>query len=212
MTGNPLIIDAGPALNFLAAGEQDLLCDVIDLRERTLLMPQTVHDEIHNKAERANGARFSACPGRLTSLLEAQRIQMLSDDPEDKNLVRQVERVAGIPMIRRVKEPKDLGETLVLAHALRMTADGQSVVVLIDESEGTKKARMYGLKVLTTVGVLVAAAGYGLVQDRGEMQSRYESIAQYDDGLPGWDRDANRNQLADKRIYLAHQQKYATKK
>jgi hypothetical protein len=137
---------------------------------------------------------------------------MLSDDPEDKSLVRQVERVAGIPMVRRVKEPKDLGETLVLAHALRMTAEGQSVVVLIDESEGTKKARMYGLKILTTVGVLAAAAGYGLIQDRREMQTRYESIAEYDDGLPGWDRDASRNRLADKRIYLAHQERYAPKR
>lgn len=212
MTGKPLIIDAGPALNFLAAGKADLLCDVIDRRDRRLLMPQTVRDEIHEIVERPRGAKFAACPGRLAAFIEAERIEVLSDSVEDTPLVNQVLRVAGIPMIRRVKEPKDLGETLVLAHALRLTAEGQSVVVLIDEREGSKKARMYGLKVITTVGVLLAAAEYGLVENRVEMKAVYESISQFDDGLPGWDPNPARNRLADKTLYLAHQTKHGSKK
>lgn len=212
MTGNPLIIDAGPALNFLAAGKQDLLCDVVDRRERKLLMPQTVHDEIHQIVKRPRGAQFRACPDRLTALMDAERIGVLSDSIKDGALVAQVERVAGVPMIRRVKQPKDLGETLVLAHALRLTAEGESVIVLIDEREGTQKARMYGLKVITTVGVLAAAAGYGLIENRVDMREMYESIAAFDTGLPGWDRDISRNKLADKTIYLAHREKYAAKK
>lgn len=212
MTGKLVVIDAGPALNFLAAGKADLLCDVIDRRERTLLMPQTVRDEIHQIVERPRGGKFGACPGRLAAFIEAERIEVVADSIEDKPLVSQVLRVAGIPMIRRVKEPKDLGETLVLAHALRLRAEGQSVVVLIDEVEGSKKARMYGLKVITTIGVLLAAAEYGLVEDRVEMKAVYESIAQFDDGLPGWDSNPARNPLADKTLYLAHKTKHPTKK
>ena len=114
-------------------------------------------------------------------------------------------------MIRRLREPKDLGETLVLAHALCLRNEGKSVVVLLDEVEGTKKARMYGLTVITTIGILIAAANYGLVPDRGEMRETYEAIAQFDDGLPKWDSDPSRNKLADRTIYLAHRVKHATK-
>lgn len=69
---------------------------------------------------------------------------------------------------------------------------------------------MYGLKVISTVGILLAVAEYGRVENRLEMKSVYESIAQIDDGIPGWGSNPARNPLTDKTIYLAHKTKHAS--
>lgn len=203
----PLIIDAGPALNFLASGNHELLCDVMDRRQKSLLIPQTVRDEVHGRAQGARGERFKQCPARLEHLLTTGRLTVLVDDIENPRLVQKVEEVAGIPMARRISEPKDLGEVLVIAHALQIQEDGIPVTLLIDDRNGAEKARELGLRVVTTEGVLYFCATDDMVENRGQMKAIYENLAQFDDGLPGWDPDPKRNPLADRTLYLSHRLK-----
>jgi len=61
--------------------------------------------------------------------------------------------------------------------------------------------------VVTTEGVLRFCASEDMVANRGEMNAIYENLAQFDDGLPGWDSDPMRNPLSDKTLYLPHRRK-----
>lgn len=204
---NPLVIDAGPALCFLAAGYQDLLCSAVEIRNRRLLMPQTVRGEVHGRARGRKGRPFRQGPDRLQGLIKAGRIDVLPDDVEDLDLVRHLEAVAGIPMVARLTDTDDLGEEIVIAHALKLREQGQDVVVLIDDKGGERKAKQHQLRSITTVGVLKTCAVEGLVTTRGEMREIWERIAPLDDGHPGWNTDPASNVLADKTLYVQHRAK-----
>ena len=82
----------------------------------------------------------------LEHLLTTGRLAILADDIESPNLVRIVEEVVGIPMLNRLKNPKDLGGILVIAHSLQLQEDGSSVTVLIDDKDGARKAKDKGLR------------------------------------------------------------------
>ena len=57
---------------------------------------------------------------------------MLSDDATPE-LATVIQRISGLPMDERRRHPKDLGETMVIAHAVVAAETGQSVTILMDE-------------------------------------------------------------------------------
>lgn len=64
---------------------------------------------------------------------------MLSDD-QTPELATVVHRITQQPMKQRVKHPKDLGETMVIAHAVVAAEAGQTVTILIDDGPGAHTA------------------------------------------------------------------------
>jgi NAD(P)-dependent dehydrogenase (short-subunit alcohol dehydrogenase family) len=109
-----------------------------------------------------------------------------------------VERITGLPMEERMQESRDLGETMVIAHAVAFAEDGADVTVLIDDSEGARtatlemrrlerlrqKGRAVGSLILIgTLTVLEHAAGGKDLPDRAMMRSVYERLREHDDGL-----------------------------
>ena len=59
-------------------------------------------------------------------------IQILSDDVTPE-LATVVQRISGLPMDQRRRQPKDLGETMVIAHAVVAAESGQPVTILMDD-------------------------------------------------------------------------------
>lgn len=139
-------------------------------------------------------------------------LEILSDDVTDE-LAVVVQRIAGIPMIERVRSSKDLGETMVVAHAVVAAERGEHVIVLIDDGGGRvvaaqEAARLQRLKkhrpevgaisLVTTVTVLKTAAGGEHLPDKDAMRDLYGKLRGIDDGLlplaqtglmdlPSWD-------------------------
>lgn len=179
--GRPLIIDAGPTLTFTAAGKRDLLMGVVTERGSRLLAPEAVIEEVARKALQQQ--RFERCAGILDGLIAAGRVETLCDDISDEALSQQVHRLTGVGTTTRLGESKDLGETMVIAHALKQQAAGADVRVFIDEWRGQRVAQSYGLKVVSTETILVGAITFGLITDRGEMRLVYERLRGFDDGL-----------------------------
>ena len=102
-------------------------------------------------------------------------------------------------MAERMKQGKDLGEIMVIAHAVVAAESGQTVTVLIDDGCGaavatSEIARLQRLSIsgrsvgsitlASTLTVLRRAAGKEHLPDRAAMRSTYRRLRELDDGLP----------------------------
>lgn len=185
------IIDAGPSLNFLSVNQERLLIRVLG----QLSVPKTVQGEVLRKA--SQDTRFRAA-GATWRKLTPKWVQVLSDDPTPE-LTAVVERITRLPALERLQRSKDLGELMVVAHAVVAAESGQTVRVLIDDGQGARLAtaeaarlerlRSQGkpvgvVELVSTLTVLEVAVQKGLVADRGAMRDLYGRMRNLDDGLP----------------------------
>lgn len=185
------IIDAGPGLNFFSINKERLLLGTLG----PLCAPETVRDEILRKAKADR--RFAAAQ-TVWSKLPERLMQVMSDD-EVPALAAVVHRISRLPMSERLKQRRDLGETMVIAHAIVAAEAGESVTVLIDDGAGAKIAtleiarlqrkrargdRVGTLRLIRTLTVLERAAGSEHLPDRAAMRDTYERMRRLDDGLP----------------------------
>jgi hypothetical protein len=191
MTQQRPIIDAGPGLNFLSINKERLLIAMLG----RLTAPAVVEAEVLRKAAQDQRFRPAAAAWRK---LTPTWIQILPDDltPE---LARVVHRITQQPMAERLKQSKDLGETMVIAHAVVAAEAGADVIVLIDDGLGAQTAtgeirrlerrrgtdRTVGsIRLASTLTVLEKAAGTVHINDKAQMREIYERMRTLDDGLP----------------------------
>ena len=185
------IIDAGPSLNFLSINKERLLIATMG----KLSAPEAVQTEVYRKA--GQDARFR--PAEMSwRKLTPTYIEILADDPTEE-LSRVVNRITDQRMDERLKQPKDLGETMVIAHAVVAADAGADVVVLIDDGRGARVAtreiqRLRRVRnaggsagsiiLASTVTVLTKAVGMQHIRDKAEMREIYRRLRGLDDGLP----------------------------
>lgn len=125
-------------------------------------------------------------------------MQILSDD-QTPELAAVVHRITRLLMEERLKHPKDLGETMVIAHAVVAAESGETVTVLIDDGSGARIAtseinRLRRLRpsghaagsimLLSTLTILERAAGGQHIPDKATMRNIYDRPRGLDDGLP----------------------------
>jgi hypothetical protein len=185
------IIDAGPGLNFLSANKERLLIAVLG----PLSVPEAVQDEVLRKSRQDDRFRAAAT---VWKKLTPRWIQILSDDVTPE-LATVVQRISGLPMDQRRRQPKDLGETMVIAHAVVAAESGQSVTILMDDGPGASIATFEisrlqrlgfsgqpvgSITLASTLTVLGRAAGNQYLPDRAVMRDTYNRLRGLDDGLP----------------------------
>jgi hypothetical protein len=185
------IIDAGPGLNFLSINRERLLIAVLG----ELTAPETVQDEVFRKS--AQDSRFRAA-ATVWRKLTPRWIQILPDDATPE-LAAVVQRISGLPMDERKRQSRDLGETMVIAHAVIAAETGQTVTILIDDGPGAQIATLEisrldrlrssgcpvgAIRLASTLTVLERAAGTGHLPDRTAMRDIYQRLRGLDDGLP----------------------------
>ena len=185
------IIDAGPGLNFLSINKERLLIAVLG----PISAPETVRDEVFRKSRQDDRFRAAATVRRK---LAGRWIQILPDDVTPE-LAAVVQRISGLPMAERINHPKDLGEIMVIAHAVVTAESGHPAIVLIDDGPGAAIAtseirrlqrlassgRAVGsITLASTLTVLGRAAGTEHLPDRAAMRDTYRRLRELDDGLP----------------------------
>jgi hypothetical protein len=190
MSGRP-IIDAGPGLNFLSINKERLLIAVLG----AFSAPETVQSEVLRKSQQDERFRAAATVWRK---LTTSWIEILSDDATPE-LATVVQRISGLPMADRLKQPRDLGETMVIAHAVVAAESGQSVTILIDDGAGAQIATseisrlqrlvssghpVGSITLASTPTVLGRAARTEHLPDRAAMRDTYVRLRTLDDGLP----------------------------
>lgn len=108
-------------------------------------------------------------------------------------------RISGLPAQARLKRPKDLGETMVIAHAVVTAEAGDDVTVLIDDGPGARLATseinrlrrrqasghtVGTVRLVSTLTVLERAAGKEYIPNKTVMRDTYTRLRGLDDGLP----------------------------
>ncbi|MCI9888754.1 hypothetical protein JT358_09815 [Micrococcales bacterium 31B] len=190
MTPRP-IMDAGPGINFFATHKERLLFATLG----PLAVPETVEQEMRRKSKQDR--RFEAVQNVLNKV-PTRLLEILPDDVTDE-LASVVQRIEGIPLALRQRTAKDLGELMVIAHAVVAAEKGQHVLVFIDDGGGrtlaAREARRLqrlqlinpgvgSLALVTTIKVLNEAAMKGHVSDKRAMRDLYGKFRDLDDGLP----------------------------
>lgn len=185
------IIDAGPGLNFLSIHKERLLISVLG----PLSAPETVQDEVLRKTRQDE--RFQAA-GKVWRKLTPRWMQILPDDPTPE-LAAAVHRITRQPMEDRLRHPKDLGEMMVIAHAVVAAETGDTVTVLIDDGPGARIATselnrlqrlrsndpaVGSIRLASTLTILQRAALTGHIRDKNTMRDIYARLRGLDDGLP----------------------------
>ncbi|HEX2419683.1 MAG TPA: hypothetical protein VHJ83_16410 [Micromonosporaceae bacterium] len=185
------IIDAGPGLNFFSINKERLLLGILG----PLSTPEIVQDEVLRKAQQDERFRAAAVVWRK---LTPKWVEILSDD-QTPELATVVHRITQLPMEQRLKYPKDLGETMVVAHAVVAAEAGETVTVLIDDGPGTQTATLEinrlrrlqasghtvgSIRLVSTLTVLERAAGGQYIPDKATMRTVYTRLRGLDDGLP----------------------------
>lgn len=188
---HPPIIDAGPSLNFFSINKERLLISVLG----KLSAPDAVQAEVLRKAQQDPRFRPAA---QMWRRLTPGWIQVLSDD-ETPELSAVVNRLTRQPLHERLRQSKDLGETMVIAHAVVAAEAGQSVLVLIDDGPGARMAtgemrRLDRLRhsgraagsigLVSTLTVLERAAGGQHIPTKDAMRAVCQRLRGLDDGLP----------------------------
>jgi hypothetical protein len=142
-------------------------------------------------------ARFRAA-ATVWRKLTPRWIQILSDDATPE-LATVVQRISRLPMNERRRQAKDLGETMVIAHAVVAAESGQAVTILMDDGPGAQIATsevsrlqrlgssgypVGSITLASTLTVLGRAAGTEHLPDRAAMRDTYNRLRGLDDGLP----------------------------
>lgn len=190
MSARP-IIDAGPALNFFSINKERILFGVLG----PISTPETVEKEVLHKAR--TDPRFRLAENVWRKVIP-RWVSVLSDDVTPE-LAAVVDRISGLPMAERKRQARDLGEIMVIAHAVVAAETGQSVVVLIDDGTGARLAtqeinRLHRLRhqgkpvgtftLADTLTILRRAAGTDHIPDKAAMRTVYDRLQACDDGLP----------------------------
>ncbi|MBP2412280.1 hypothetical protein JOF48_001079 [Arthrobacter stackebrandtii] len=159
-----------------------------------LCVPETVHSEMTRKAR--TDERFSRTQSVLGKLPRAL-LEILNDDAAGP-LSESFERIAKMPMSGRIKNGKDLGEMMVVAHAATQAERGYDVTVLIDDRGGqllaSHESRRLGrlrtaepqtgqLQMITSVTVLERSIAGRHLPDHAALRKLCVQMMSLDDGL-----------------------------
>ena len=135
-----ILLDAGPSLNFLAVSQQCILIHVAESHDLQIAAPERVDREVEGKTRDPRFER-TAARGTWRSLKSSGRIQILGDTLTTQEFTDAVSRISGMPAENRIRRSESLGEIMVLAHASVYAQQGNQVFVLMDESDGRRRAR-----------------------------------------------------------------------
>lgn len=190
-----ILLDAGPALTFLAVGQENILIQLAQIGRMQLRAPERVDREVRGKSRDPRFAR-TGVHRRWETLKAAGRLRILLDDLDGGAFEEAVGRIAGMPAQDRVRRKASLGEIMVIAHGSVLAQEGEDVVVHIDESDGRRRAmreigwlRRKGvpgsMRVWTTPQIILQAKERdGWITGSQSWQEVYRCMCAFDDGLP----------------------------
>lgn len=187
-----VLLDAGPALNFLAVSQQDVLIKVANRLGTKLHVPERVEMEILGKAD--SDARFQRTPAAATwrKLRAGGHVVVLPDTLTGALLLEQaIARISNQPARSRVNQSRNLGEIMVIAHGSVLVQGGADVRILMDESQGRGQAATEcrwlaqqgctgTMEVWSTEQVLRSAQAHKMIP---RWETIYDTMRPFDDGL-----------------------------
>lgn len=189
----PFILDAGPALNFLSKGHQNLLINAVG--RQPIHAPESVQTEVARRS--LKDARFRGAEGRWRSM-KPNWLTVLSDSADDQHLLMAAQVLLNTPLGVRLDEGDDLGETMVVLHAYVRARQQSTVFVIIDDKGGRRFAQdaidnlarhktagreVGAIVVVGTIDLIERRLNSEDIPDIATLKSIWADISPLDDGL-----------------------------
>ncbi|MBQ0849459.1 hypothetical protein J8N05_14760 [Streptomyces sp. BH-SS-21] len=178
------ILDAVICVHFVGANLQRLLVEVLQRADLVLLVPQEVCDEVARKDRKYRGLKL-----RWTRFTNSQCVEVLpalEAQSAPKRVVEVFVEMRGRQLEDALRESKDLGEAVVVAHGVHYQDQGREVFVAIDDQGGQALAAGRDLEVITVEDVLEMAIQFGKFPTEGDLKVTYEKLRKFGDGLPSY--------------------------
>ncbi|MBT3074265.1 MULTISPECIES: hypothetical protein [Streptomyces] len=179
------ILDAVICVHFVGANLHSLLVEVLQRAELVLLVPQEVCDEVAGKGRKYAGLKLRWT--RLTASRHVQVLPKLEAHSAQPRVVEAFEEARGRQFEDALRERKDLGEAVVVAHGVHYQDLGHEVLVAIDDRGGQALAAERDLAVITMEDVLEMAIEFGKFQTEGQLKKDYAKLRGFGDGLPSYE-------------------------
>lgn len=180
MTRKFIFADTSVLLNFICAGEQDLLLKFVG--DEQLHVPQAVKDEVERKLEIP---RFQSGSKTWISLVTHGHIKVLADDYD--RLWKHIHLFSGPGYTIQGGIAKNLGEYTAIAHCLALLEDHPNAMtaIIIDDEEAKQLIRKrQAATVFTTEAVLLRCVHLHALTNRGESRRVWEKLSKFDSLLP----------------------------
>lgn len=180
MTRKFIFADTSVLLNFICAGEQDLLLKFVG--DEQLYVPEAVKNEVKRKLETP---RFQSGFKTWTSLVTHGHVKVLEDDYE--RLWKHIHLFSGPGYTIQDGMAKNLGEYTAIAHCLALLEDNPSVktAIIIDDEEAKQLInKRQAATVFTTEAVLLRCVQLHILKDRGEPRRVWKKLSKFDNLLP----------------------------
>lgn len=138
-----LLLDAAPLLNFLAAGEVNVLIQYAAREGRDLCVPDVVDQEAQGHFTNPLN-RFARTGAEGTwSKVRLSRVSVLGADLGSSYGQAVLRELRFIRPPTQTHCRKDLGEDMAMAHAAVAAIDGHDVKILIDEERAIVRFETY---------------------------------------------------------------------
>ncbi|WP_159765114.1 hypothetical protein [Streptomyces sp. HM190] len=176
------ILDAVICVHFVGANLHALLVEVLRKADLVLLVPQEVCDEVVGKDRKYPGIRL-----RWTRLAASRHVRVLpalQAESAPPRVVEVFEDVRGRQFEDALRERRDLGEAVVVAHGVHYQDLGHEVLVAIDDGAGQAIAAGRDLQVITMEDVLEMAVEFSMFPTEGQLKKAYEKLQGFGEGLP----------------------------
>ncbi|MDK8897547.1 hypothetical protein QP999_06305 [Corynebacterium sp. MSK004] len=176
MTRRFIFADTSVLLNFICAGEQDLLFKFVG--DEQLLVPTAVRDEVHRKLKET---RFQSGFRTWASLITHGHVHVLDDDKD--RLFKHIRLFAGPRFSIQGGMAKNLGEYVAIAHCLALLEEDPSVstAIIIDDEDAKELIhKRQAATVFSTEAVLLRCVKLGILTDRGQSRKVWEKLSKFD--------------------------------
>lgn len=180
MTRRFIIADTSVLLNFICAGEQDLLLKFVG--DEQLHVPEAVKDEVERKLKTP---KFQSGFTTWISLVTHGHVKVLKDNYG--RLWKYIHLFSGRGYTIQGGMAKNLGEYTAIAHCLAILEDDPSVktAIIIDDEEARRLInKRQAAKVFTTEAVLLRCVQLHILPDRGESRRVWNKLSRFDNLLP----------------------------
>ncbi|MET9615416.1 hypothetical protein [Kitasatospora indigofera] len=180
------ILDAVVCVHYVGANLHRLLIKVLTAAQLVLLVPQEVCDEVEGKRH-----KYPQIGDRWRRLTQSSVVQILpallaADAPA--RVVEVLEDIRGLQAEQALRQRRDLGEAVVVAHGVHLQEQGHEVYVAIDDQGGQNLAADHDLTVLTIEDTLTLAIDGGHFATEGELKKTYKKLRGFGDGMLPYER------------------------
>ncbi|KKO81468.1 hypothetical protein WU87_00975 [Corynebacterium minutissimum] len=176
MSRRLIFADTSVLLNFICAGEQDLLLKFVE--DEQLHVPAAVRDEVERKLK---APRFQCGSRTWSSLIAHGHVHVLDDDMD--RLFKHIRLFAGPRYSIQGGMAKNLGEYTAIAHCLALLEEDPSVrtAIIIDDEEAQELVRKrQAATVFTTEAVLLRCVQLEILTDRGQSRKVWDKLSKFD--------------------------------